>query len=95
MTMTQTVFPFIKTSTGFTTLINNKPYNIVQSDNPKYSQLYSAVVAGDAEEFERVFNYDPSNMTMEEIISNSEVLSGAVEFNDGVVSYKGMELAGF
>lgn len=93
--MTQTVFPFIKTSTGFTTLINNKPYNIVQSDNPKYSQLYSAVVAGDAEEFERVFNYDPSSMTMEEIISNSEVLSGAVEFNDGVVSYKGMELAGF
>ena len=94
MTKTKEVFPFIKTSTGFTVLVNNKPYNVTQ-DNAKYSQLYSAVIEGDAEEFERVYNYDPSTLTVEEIISSSEVLSGAVEFNDGVVSYKGMELAGF
>lgn len=83
--------PFVKTTDGFTAVVQCKPYN-VNNTHENYDALFKAVADGDEQRF--LDNLTPEAKLARVINTSSVFVKNEVKFIDGEVTYKGIPLAG-
>lgn len=82
---------FLKTTDGFTAVVQNKPYSI-RTSHENYEVLFKAVADNDEQRF--LDNLTP-DAKLARVINNSPVfIKNEVKFVDGEVTYKAIPLAG-